>query len=408
MDAPPPPPPHALKNGATLNAKIGPAYFILRAVPRIRAKHAGTAQSVSCRAASREAGFTLIEVLLAAGVFAFVALAGFEVVRLLGATTAQLAQRAAAAAQLSTTVSSLRSDALSSVAVWKSPSACGDALEFMQHDAGGISFLLYVVRDGSLQRTAGAAPLDPCAENLQLQTVVPAVGNFTVTAIAPGDLPAHTDSVSGNVDGGAFVPAGITAVAVDAHVLDIDGTPIRSGNTVIEVTIDADPVRAVADLVAGNRPSGYTQVLAYTCNGRCEATGPFPEARNAALTDCRPGYDFQNSAAYYVPASYGSVATGNGNARIVVTSYSVTGGYTFSFAGTVPVNAERVWTVSTWPPPGSPFFGTIADSYPVDYTNNAVLARGVAQLAADLGEPAAFAPELQACSDMHADPTYAG
>jgi len=374
---------------------------------RISAKHSGTAESVAGRVASPEAGFTLIEVLLAAGVFAFVALAGFEVVRQLGATTAALAQRATAAAQLNVTAASLRSEALSSVAVWKPPSSCGDAVEFMQHDAGGISFLLYVVRTGNLQRAAASAPLDPCAANLQLQTIVPAVVNFSVTAIAPGDLPAHVDSVSGNVDGGVLVPAGITAVAADAHVLDIDGTPIRSGNGVVEVTIDADPVRTVVDLVAGNRPSAYTQVLAYTCNGRCEATGLFPEARNAALTDCTPGYDFQNSAAYYVPAAYGSAGTGNGNARIVVTSYSVTGGYTFAFNGPVPVSAERVWPVSTWPPPGSALAGTVADAYPVDYTNNAVLARGPAQLAADLGEPAAFTAELSACADMHADPTYA-
>jgi prepilin-type N-terminal cleavage/methylation domain-containing protein len=363
---------------------------------------------VAGRIASPEAGFTLIEVLLAAALFAFVALAGFEVVRQLGATTAVLAQRAAAAAQLSVTASSLRSDALSSVAVWKAPSTCGDALEFMQHDAGGISFLLYVARGGNLQRATAAAPLDPCATNLQLQTVVPAVANFSVTTIAPADLPAHADSVSGNVDGGVFVPGGITAVAADAHVLDIDGTPVRSGNTVVEVTIDADPVRTVVDLVAGNRPSAYTQVLVYTCNGRCEATGAFPEARNAALTDCMPGYDFQNTSAYYVPASYSSVGAGNGKARIVVTSYSVTGGYTFAFSGPAPANAERVWPVSTWPAPGSALAGTIADAYPVDYTNNSVLARGPAQLAADLGEPAAFAAELTACADMHADPTYAG
>jgi prepilin-type N-terminal cleavage/methylation domain-containing protein len=362
---------------------------------------------VAGRIAAAEAGFTLIEVLLAAAVFAFVALVGFEVVRQLGATTALLAKRATAAAQLSATASSLRSDALSAVAVWQPPSACGDALEFMQHDAAGISFLLYVLRDGNLQRAAAAGPLDPCATNLQLQTVVTAVLNFAVNAIAPAALPAHVDSVSGNVDGGVFVPAGITAVAADAHVLDIDGTPILSGNGVVEVTIDADPVRTVVDLVAGNRPSAYTQVLAYTCDGRCEATGPFPEARNATLTDCTPGYDFQNSAGYYVPASYGSVSTGNGNTRIVVTSYSVTGGYTFAFGGPVPVNAERVWPVSTWPSPGSALAGTIADAYPVDYTSNAVLARGPAQLAADLGEPAAFAAELSACADMHADPTYA-
>jgi hypothetical protein len=227
-----------------------------------------------------------------------------------------------------------------------------------------------------------------------------------VTRVPASTLPAHTDPVSGNVDGALFVPAGITAIAVDAHAIDVDGSDITTGNDVVEVTIDADPVQTTVDLLAGNRPSAYTQVLAYACNGRCEATGPFPETRNAAFTDCVPGYDFQNSATYYVPAAYGTVAAGNGNARIVVTAYNVTGGYTFAFAGPAAATAERTWAVALWPPAGSALAGTIADAYPVDYANNAIAARGVAQLAADLGEPAAFAAELTACGDMHADTTF--
>jgi prepilin-type N-terminal cleavage/methylation domain-containing protein len=366
----------------------------------------GTVGGVCDRTANPEAGFTLIEVLLATAVFVMVALAGFEVMRQLSYATAILSQRAAAAAQLSVAASTMRSDALSSVAVWKPASACGDAVEFMQHDAAGISFLLYLSHAGRLVRASAAGPLNPCAADLQLQTVLPAVAGFTVTAYAASDLPAHVDSVSGNADGGLLVPAGITAVAADAHVLDVDGSHIVSGNALVEVTIDADPLRTTIDLVAGNRPSAFTQVLAYTCNGRCEATGPFPEARNATFTDCTPGYDFQNTPAYYVPATYAAVNAGNGNQRIVVTSYSVTGGYTFTFAGPVPANAERVWPIAVWPPPGSALAGTIDDPYPVDYTNNAVLARGPAQLAADLAEPAAFAAELTACADMHADPTF--
>jgi hypothetical protein len=276
----------------------------------------------------------------------------------------------------------------------------------MQRDAGGASFFLYAVRNGDLVRAGAAGPMNPCDAALAVQTVVAAVAHFTVTRIAASSLPAHADPVSGNSDGGLLLPGGITAIAVDSHAADVDGSHIVTGNDVIEVTIDADPVLTTVDLLAGNRPSAYTQVLAYTCNGRCEATGPFPEIRNAAFTDCTPGYDFQNSAMYYVPASYGYVNAGNGNQRIAVTAYSVTGGYTFAFSGPLPVTIERTWPVAVWPPAGSALAGTIADAYPVDYANNAIAARGAAQLAADLGEPAAFAAALTACADMHADTTF--
>jgi prepilin-type N-terminal cleavage/methylation domain-containing protein len=355
----------------------------------------------------REAGFTLIEVLVASALFVFVAFAGFDVLRHLSGNAELMAQRAAAAAQLDVAAGRMRSDALSAVAVWKPASSCGDAVEFMQRNAGGTSFLLYLAQNGGLVRAGGAGPLNPCDPALQTQTVVAAIAGLTVTRVPAAALPAHADPVSGNSDGGLLLPAGITAVAVDSHALDAGGAPILTGNDVTEVTIAADPLQTTVDLVAGNRPSAYTQLLTYTCDGRCEANGPFPEIRNAAFTDCTPGYDFQNTAAYYVPAAYATVDAGNGNQRIVVTAYNVTGGYTFAFAGPAPGTAERVWPPALWPPAGSPLAGTVADSYPVDYAANAVAARGAALLAADLGEPAAFASELTACADMHADPTFA-
>jgi hypothetical protein len=353
-----------------------------------------------------EAGSTLIEVLVATALFVMVALGGFDVVRQLGWNVNLLAQRADAAAQLDVTVAALRSDALSSVAVWKPASSCGDAVEFMQRNAGGASFTLYAARAAALVRAIAAGPMNPCDATLQTQSVVPGITSLTVTRVPAGALPAHTDPVSGNADGGLFVPAGITAIAVDSHASDVDGSRIITGNDIVEVTIDAEPVQTTVDLLAGNRPAAYTQILAYTCNGRCEATGPFPEIRNAEFTDCVPGYDFQNGPAYYVPAAYGNASAANGTQRTVVTAYAVTGGYTFAFKGPQPATFERTWPAAIWPPAGSALAGTIADAYPLDYTSNAIQARGAAQVAADLGEPAAFAPALTACADMHADITF--
>jgi prepilin-type N-terminal cleavage/methylation domain-containing protein len=357
---------------------------------------------------TNEAGFTLIEVVLASALFAFVALAGFEVVRALGGSSVLIAQRARAAAQLRVAAGELRSAALSATAVWQPPSTCGDAVEFLQRDAGGTSFVLYFARASALVRARAPGPMNPCDPALAAQPIVATIARLSVRRFTATALAAHTDPVSGNPDGGILVPAGVSAVSVDAHVADIDGSAIRTGNDVVEVTLDADPVRTTVDLLAGNRPSAYTQTLAYACDGRCEANGPFPEIRNGAFSDCAVTIDFAQSPAYYVPAAYGYAPVAGGGARIVVTAYSVAGGYVFAFDGPAPVTAERAWPPALWPPAGSPLAGTIADAYPVDYAANAVLARGPAQLAADLGEPAAFAAGLQACADMHADPTYGG
>jgi prepilin-type N-terminal cleavage/methylation domain-containing protein len=359
-------------------------------------------------APAREAGFTLIEVVLASALFAFVALTGFEVVRALSASTALIAQRARAAAQLRVAAGELRSAALSASAVWKPRSACGDAVEFLQRDAGGTSFTLYFARAAALVRAAAARPMNPCDHALAAQTVVGSIARLIVKRFAASALPAHTDPVSGAPDGGILVPAGVSAVSVDAHVTDIDGSQVRTGNDVVEVTLDAEPVRTTVDLLAGNRPSGYTQTLAYACDGRCEANGPFPEIRAGAFDDCAVTIDFAQSPASYVPAAYGFAPTAGGGARIVVTAYAVAGGYAFAFGGPAPLTLERAWPPAVWPPAGSPLAGRIADAYPVDYADNAVFARGSAQLAADLGEPAAFAAALQACADMHADPTFGG
>jgi prepilin-type N-terminal cleavage/methylation domain-containing protein len=412
-----PPPLQAPNNAGTARASAMRArlMFVCRLTSRqcpperscIRPDYAGPIAGTALGVGERDAdaGFTLIEVLLATALFVVVAFAGFDVVRQLSASVALMAQRADAATQLGLAAAEIRSDALSALAVWKPASTCGDAVEFMQRDAGGTTFALYERSAGALVRATAAGPMNPCDDALQRRIVVPSVAGFTVTPLPAATLATHADPISGNADGAIFMPAGLTGVSVSSHASDVDGTPIATGNESVEVLLDADPVVTPVDLVAGNRPSAYTQVLSYACNGRCEANGPFPEIRGGTFDDCTPGDDFQHTAAYYVPATYGTIVTGT-LARIVVTSYTVAGAYTFTFGGPAPLTLERAWPVAVWPPPGSALAGTIADPYPVDYAANAIRTRGVTQLAADLGEPAAFAAALSACSDMHADPTF--
>lgn len=358
--------------------------------------------------APAERGFALVETLLAGALFIVVAFAGFDVLQHIGAVAATLAQRTADAAQVSLAVAGLRADALAAVALWKPAATCGDALEVMLRDAGGTSFVLYAARDGALVRATAPGPLDPCDPALRLRLLVAPIAGLHVTPIGASELAAHADPFTGAADGAAFEPDGVAAIAVDAHARAGDGTIVTTGNAAIELVLDAGGMSTPVDLVAGNRPSSYTHVLAYTCAGRCEAGAPFPEIRGGSFSDCSIGYDFGATPAYYVPATYGFVALGAGKHRIVVTSYRVAGAYTFSFAGPAPLATERAWPVAVWPPPDSALAGTIADPYPVAYGSDAIAARGIAQVAADLGEPAAFATALVGCDHLHADPTFHG
>lgn len=344
----------------------------------------------------------LLDVLLSVVLFAFVALTGLESVRGLSADVTLLAGREAAQAQLRVAAARLRADALAAVAVWKPTSSCGDAVAFMERNAAGTSFGLYVLRAGALVHAVGPAPLDPCDPTLAVETLVAQASAFTVTVFPAAALPAHVDPVSGAVDGGMLLAAGTTSVAVDVHALDVDGSPIVGGNALAEVTIDAAPVLTVVDLVAGNRPSGYEEVLDYACGGRCAANVPFPELQGLAVSSCTLGYDFANAPQYYVPASFALVDV-SGQPQLVVTSYRVTGAYIFTFAGADQLTVQRNWTPAIWPPGGP----TLSDPYPVNYATSALANVAPSQIASDIGAAASYAAALTDCTAINADAYYA-
>jgi hypothetical protein len=191
-------------------------------------------------------------------------------------------------------------------------------------------------------------------------------------------------------------------VAVDSHDRDFDGTPILTGNGIVEVTLDADPAEASADLVAGNRPTGYTNVLTYACGARCAANTAFPEIAGAAYPTCTAlAPDLPDTAAYYTASATGLGAGG----RIVTTAYAIQLRYGFTFGGAsaAPLTVYRVGPVFTWPAKAN-----LSDAYPVDYTNNAVRATGAAALAALTGPPATLAGDDALCAGMSAETDFNG
>ncbi len=345
-----------------------------------------------------EAAFTLIEVVIAAAVFVFVAAAGFETLRGLGASALQVEQRVQAAAAANTLIARLRSDALSSAAVWAPNAPCGDpAVAFMHREPTGLSFDLFVFRSGvMLASTAQNGPIDPCAATTTYGTALGGVTNVTLVALAASALTTLPD-------GALFAGPAIPAVALDSHVRDYDGAPILYGNGVVELTIDADPVATTVDLIAGNAPSGYTVNLTYACGGRCQANGssssaPFPEIRGLDYRTCTIAHpSLPDSNAYYVASSFGLDARGH----IVVTQYTLQVQYTYQFAGGAApaLTIHRVGPAFTWPASND-----LSDPYPVDYTSNALKANLATVIAG--APPSGLANDDAVCNAMSGETDY--
>jgi prepilin-type N-terminal cleavage/methylation domain-containing protein len=234
-----------------------------------------------------EAGFSLIEVLIATALFAVVALAAFEAVRLLASSAPRLAARHAAYASLERLTARMRAEARSATAIWSSSAQPGAAhddcaqLDFFTADARGPQFWSYrsypnhtatdAVAGDALVRLAGTAPIAPCDPAQTGDVVLTGVrGALAIATIAPAQLAAHTDAYLGEADS-AFVAGGVPATApVALGVLDAVGTAIAGGNTVVEVRIDTADGSRVADLLPGVFPNGFTEVLRYTCTERCD------------------------------------------------------------------------------------------------------------------------------------------
>ncbi|HEX3549007.1 MAG TPA: prepilin-type N-terminal cleavage/methylation domain-containing protein [Candidatus Elarobacter sp.] len=232
-----------------------------------------------------EAGFSLIEILVATAVFTVVSFGAFEAVRQLAAAAQSVAVRRAAYAALERLSVQLRAEARSATAIWSSSPAAGGGhddcvqLDFFTADAAGPAFWSYrtfpnhdpsdAVPAGALERLAAGAPIVPCDAAQTGAVVLSGVQAFAVSAVAPGDLGAHADAYLAQPDS-PFVAAVPTTAPVALGVLDARGAPIAGGNAIAELRIDTAAGSRVVDLLPGVFPSGFTEVLRYTCTARCD------------------------------------------------------------------------------------------------------------------------------------------
>ena len=234
-----------------------------------------------------EAGFSLIEVLLAAALFVVVALGAFEVVRQLLQDAQHLSVRHHAYATLEQLTAQLRAEARTATAIWTSSPSAGAGsddcvqVDFYTADAGGAKFWSYrsfpnhgaadPVAGDILERLAGTAPIAPCDASQRGEVVLTNLQSPPAVAqIAASVLRTHQDVYSSDGDSG-FIAATVPATpALPLGVLDASGAPVRGGNAVVELRVDTGDGSRVVDLLPGVFPNGFTEVLRYTCSERCD------------------------------------------------------------------------------------------------------------------------------------------
>jgi prepilin-type N-terminal cleavage/methylation domain-containing protein len=248
-----------------------------------------------------EAGFTLIEVLLATVLFGALAIGAFEGVRQLAASGRQLTVRHLAAGTLERLTAQLRAEARTATAIWASAPSAGSGrddcvqLDFYTADAGGPKFWSYrhwpnhtgadSIAGDALERIAGTAPIAACDPALAGAAVLSGLrAPFALATIPAAALAAHRDAYLDGGDSPFVAPSVPATEPVPLGVLDATGSDVRGGNAIVEVRIETGAGSRVVDLLPGVFPSGFTEVLRYTCSERCDvghdAAGP------KTLTSC--------------------------------------------------------------------------------------------------------------------------
>ncbi|MDB5069758.1 MAG: hypothetical protein JWM87_869 [Candidatus Eremiobacteraeota bacterium] len=292
-----------------------------------------------------EAGFSLLEVLIATALFGVVAIGAFEGVRQLAAGMRQLTARHLAYASLERLTAQLRAEARSATAIWSSSPAAGGGhddcaqVDFFTADAAGPKFWSYrnfphhtgadAVAGDVLERLAGTAPIAPCDTTLHGAVVLAGVrAPLGVDVVAADALPAHRDAYLGEGDS-PFVAASVPVTApVALGVTDASGAAVRGGNAVVELRIETGDGSRVVDLLPGVFPSGFTEVLRYTCSERCDVG--HDTAAPKTLTACAVAW--QTAWSTYV--QWNDYATNPDGSLAFPGGWFIGGTFTFTYTGT--------------------------------------------------------------------------
>ncbi|GAC1412316.1 MAG: hypothetical protein NVSMB64_22550 [Candidatus Velthaea sp.] len=261
-----------------------------------------------------EAGFSLIEIVITAAIFAVVALVLFEIVRQSQNLTRHLAARHASLLDVRRFADRLRSEALSAEAIAVSAAPCAE-IGFVQHDAAGYHFWSYRWDQSdpnpaawSVRRYAASGPIVPCAAQSNGAAAVANVRAFSVADFDIAQLAQHKDPVGGTSDSpfivNAMAASGRVRADIDMHVRDANDRPFIGGNHLAEITLETDAAAYTIDISPGVKPSGYEKVLQYTCGPRGGCGTDVPPAgllAGAEIDTCSQAEAIP--AGFVVPAS---------------------------------------------------------------------------------------------------------
>jgi hypothetical protein len=292
-----------------------------------------------------EAGFSLIEVVLAAALFVVVALGAFEIVRQLLQNAQHLGARHRGYAALERLSAQLRAEARTATAIWSSSPSAGAGrddcvqLDFFTADAGGTKFWSYrtfpnhgtsdPLSGDTLVRLAGTAPIAPCDASQRGEVVLAQLQSPPAVArVAADTLRTHQDVYSADGDS-AFVAANVPATSPQPlGVLDASGTPVRGGNAVVELRLDTGDGSRVIDLLPGVFPNGFTEVLRYTCSERCDVghDSNAPKTLTACTIGWQPGWSTYVRWSDYTTNADGSLSFPAG--------WFIAGAFVFTYSGT--------------------------------------------------------------------------
>ncbi len=384
---------------------------------------------------SSERGFTLIEVLVASASFVAVAFAALETVRQLSSGVAQLAARHAGYAALERLGAQLRAEARGATAIWSSAPSAGSAhddcvqLDFFTADAAGPHFWSYrqfpnharaeAIPGDALERLAASSAIVPCDASQPGTVVLTALqAPFAPAAVAPAALGAHADPYLGTNDA-PFVANGVPAIAAfPLAVLDAAGKPVPGGNTLIDVRIDSAYASRTVSLLPGTMPSGFTEVLRYTCSERCDVG--HDSAGPKTLTQCRMSWQTTWSEHVY----WNDATTSSDGSLTFPSGWFFAGTFAFTYTGTrasdggtdtlakpyAATNWDAGRNYTAYPPDRPAADGSNAGGFaPWDVKSESAaawLADASPYLAS--GEAAAIAAEQQRCAAVQAQGAAGG
>jgi prepilin-type N-terminal cleavage/methylation domain-containing protein len=292
-----------------------------------------------------EAGFSLIEVLIATALFGVVALGAFEAVRQLAAQSRHLTARHLGYAALERLSAQLRAEARTATAIWAGSPSAGAApddcvqVDFFTADAAGPAFWSYrnfpnhspgdAIPPDALVRLAARAPLAPCDASQGGAVVLGGIrAPLAVATTAASALSAHRDPYVDRSDS-PFVATSVPATPpVALGVLDARGVPLQGGNAVVELRIDTGDASRVVDLVPGVFPNGFTEVLRYTCPERCDVG--HDTAGPKTLTGC--AVSWQPSWSTFV--RWNDSATNPDGSLTFPSGWFIGGAFVFTYSGT--------------------------------------------------------------------------